>query len=238
MGRQQLLWVAATVAVAVVPFGCAGRDLKPAATAQRVSEDAALATSANIRVIAEADAWKGPTRISAVITPMQVSVENFGNTPVLIRYENLKLVGGDGRTFFALPPLKITGAAPVANIPPTWVGGVPAFSYDRFGVAPFYTNVYPGIPPYAGQFPYDPYYYGTYYSSWPERELPTADMILYALPEGVLNPGGRVKGFVYFQKIPTSIDRVTFSARFDKAAEAPQASQQVAAVQIPFRFTK
>jgi hypothetical protein len=48
-------------------------------------------------------------------------------------------------------------------------------------------------------------------------ERPSADVIASALPEGVLEPGGRANGFLYFQK---ATDR---SERLDLAWEAHDA---------------
>ncbi len=55
---------------------------------------------------------------------------------------------------------------------------------------------------WGGPFYYPPYYWNwvnwwgpSYYPSGP-----TEDVVGYALPEGVLQPGGRVSGFLYFKK--------------------------------------
>jgi hypothetical protein len=42
-------------------------------------------------------------------------------------------------------------------------------------------------------------------------ELPTSDMLQRALPEGVLAPGGRISGFVYFDHV-LDVVHVTFVA--------------------------
>ncbi len=55
----------------------------------------------------------------------------------------------------------------------------------------------------------EPFFYGPGYWDWvfwwggPYAPFgyrrPTQDILTYGLPEGVLSPGGRVSGFVYFQ---------------------------------------
>jgi hypothetical protein len=42
--------------------------------------------------------------------------------------------------------------------------------------------------------------------------LPTEDMLAKGIPEGVLEPEGRISGFLYFEKLPENLDRITFEA--------------------------
>jgi hypothetical protein len=72
-------------------------------------------------------------------------------------------------------------------------------------------HIYGGLRGYYGPGYYywgGPFIYPPYYSSWvfwwgpsyyPSAE-PSADVLAFGLPEGVLVPGGRVTGFLYFQK--------------------------------------
>jgi hypothetical protein len=62
----------------------------------------------------------------------------------------------------------------------------PWWSY-RWGPYPYYWGVY-----YRG-----PYVYSWDYGYYPGA--PTADILRFGLPEGELQPGGRVAGFIYFQ---------------------------------------
>lgn len=63
---------------------------------------------------------------------------------------------------------------------------------------------------YGERFEYDPMYNEHYYSYW--RELPTPDMRRRALPDGVLESGGRAEGWFYFEKVQDNVDRLTFRA--------------------------
>jgi hypothetical protein len=111
-------------------------------------------------------------------------------------------------------------AAPAAPAPVT-----PRFHGNRFYVAPHYSYFYPGYPYWSAPFPYDPYFYGPY--SWPQT-LPTSDMISQAIPEGVLQPNGRVDGFVYFQGISNREAAVSFDMQLvDAHANAPFARASV-----------
>jgi hypothetical protein len=73
----------------------------------------------------------------------------------------------------------------------------PRFGASRFFIAPYWSPFYPGYGVWPGAFAYSPWYYGYGYGYWSES-LPTRDMLDRALPEGVLQPEGRIAGFLYF----------------------------------------
>jgi hypothetical protein len=56
-------------------------------------------------------------------------------------------------------------------------------------------------------------------------------MINRALPEGVLQPGGSITGFLYFQKLPEDLKGVRFQAHL----KVPNSSMTVASLGIPFQ---
>ncbi len=61
----------------------------------------------------------------------------------------------------------------------------------------------PGWAYWAGPLSYAPWYWqwvGVWGPRYYPSERPSADVINQALPEGVLEPGGHVNGFLYFQK--------------------------------------
>ena len=77
---------------------------------------------------------------------------------------------------------------------------------------------YPGLERWPGMFAYDPLYYDTMYSRWPER-LPTQDMLSEALPEGAVQDGGSVSGFVYFQSVTSRESAVQFQMNLVDASD-------------------
>jgi len=175
--------------------------LEPASTARLAphQEDAAVAEVAGVRILANGDAWKAnPADLGGVFTPVKVDISNQSGEPVDIRYEDFELTAS-GFTSRALPPYKISGSVDTPLY--TGVPVVPAFAYRRFFLAPPYARFYDwDFDPWTGAFAFDFGYNRTYYPMWQES-LPTRDMRAEAIPEGVLNPGGRLSGFVYFQKI-------------------------------------
>ena len=61
-------------------------------------------------------------------------------------------------------------------------------------------------------------------------ELPTQDMLVRAIPEGVLQPGGTVDGFLYFETVPKGVESVTFTYQLHDA----NSRESLGTVQIPF----
>jgi hypothetical protein len=214
---------ALVAALAVALVGCA-TQLRPAPEAVMLPGpgQAAVAEAAGVRIVASADAWRGdPEGLERVVTPMLVRVENDGAVAVQVRYEDFALVAADGRRFVAIPPFNVRGVVSTLDR-----GGYPVYG---FGVSPFYPHlaVAPGIYPFD---PFYPFYYDPYWPYWHRWvTLPTGDMVQKALPEGVLQPGGRATGFLYFEDVAKA-RRVTFEARLP----VRDADNRTVSVTIPF----
>lgn len=200
---------AASLAVAGWLIGlaaCAGQpSLEPAPDAERVSPGGTIARAADagVTVTVDPDAWRGNVNIESAVTPMHVRTENRSGHKLRVRYEDFSLVSGADR-YVALPPYDIratvAGRGTPRHYPP--VGSL-AYRYNGFYVSPFYHDFYPDLDVWHGHaFLLDPYY-DHYYPYWQRMriELPTAEMLRYALPEGVLEDGGAVAGFLYFERI-------------------------------------
>jgi hypothetical protein len=218
--------------LAISLAGCASTgDLAPAETARAVPAlDRAARVDVNeITLIAQSVAWPGEALIAQRVTPLRVTISNNGQEPVLIRYGDFKLIGSSGMAYRALPPLAISGTVDVAT--PRGAVIQPGFEHHRFGVASRYGPAYPGVEVYRGSFDYDRYYHDTYYGHWDVKQrLPTPEMVAVALPEGVIEPGGYVTGWLYFQKVDDDEIQVRFLADLrDPADGAP-----VAELEIPF----
>ena len=239
-----------TILLALCLASCThGPELKPAPSASlpRGEDNAAIASLAGVRVTVDGDTWYGEPRELDTVVPLQVTIENRAGRPLRLRYREMALVGPLGSRFAALPPLSIDGAAMVRSpfedydSPEEGIGGAgldpmplegpldPEFDYDGYYVSPTYGFFWARPSPWAGPFVADPYYYDTWYSRWPV-ELPTEDMVAKALPEGVLSHGGRVSGFVYFQDVPESMDRVNFQLELVDA----ETGMSFGTVRIPF----
>jgi hypothetical protein len=192
---------------------------------------AAVAQSDGVRIVAEPGAWWGePRDLEGLIMPLLVTIENTGSTPLRLRYDAFALLAPDGRRYAALPPYDIRGEMTEAIDPPF----SPYHPYyapgGRFRPGPPLRRHYPGWAPYRGPFAYDPWYYDRHYPAFRRVLLPTTDMVQMALPEGVLEPGGRVTGFLYFEGVPSRVPRIVFTAALVDA----RTSAAVGTVTIPF----
>lgn len=211
--------------LAAAPAACAGRpqlEVAPGAQpAPRAPESGAEAMAAGVTVIARPNAWTGvPTELEEV-TPVLVTLENNGNHPIQVRYDEFALVASTGQQYAAIPPFDVRG---------TEVEPLSRYGLDGFYVAPHLAPYYPWARIYRDPFPYDPLYYRRYGPRNVRIELPTGDMVQKALPEGVLTPGNRITGFLYFQNVGDDVSRVDLIANMVD----PTTAQIIGTARIPF----
>jgi len=191
---------AVTVLLSLLLAGCAGQPyLQPADSARLVPgpRPAARATDSEVTVTATSAAWRwNPTNLDEYVTPMLVEIENNSDRTLRIRLSDFQLLGPNGVELAALPAYNIQG-----EIRKT-VGGY-AYASSGFYIVPRLHPFYPRFSVWAGGFSYYPYYFETYYPVYRTYRiaLPTTDMLARALPEGTLEPGGKITGFVYFRHI-------------------------------------
>ncbi len=221
----------AVLAAAALLAGCAlGPQLVPAADALTVPgmEKAAFARTAGVRVTVVPDAWDAwPQNLDDELTPLKVSIENDSGMPLRIRYNEFSLVSGRGVHYPALPPLEIEGTVEQVASRPVYT---PRFLYSGFYYAPYYRRPYAGLSPWGHPWAYDSFYYDRYYPVW-QIPLPTRDMREMAIPEGVLQPGGSITGFLYFPKVRGEDRRIVFVADL----RSPRPGKRIGELRIPFR---
>lgn len=190
--------VASESCAALIALGCArGPLLEPAAGSlqPRDMPGAVMAQQSQVRVVAQAREWPGPARIAEVVAPLRIIIENGSQKPLQIRYSSFEIVAPAGDIYRAIPPRRVRGVVDTEE----YIR--PGFTYGRFYAAPYYHGYYSGVPTYPGPFVLDGAYHEYHYGYWDGRAvLPTPQMIARALPEGVLDPGGRLDGYVYFEK--------------------------------------
>jgi hypothetical protein len=203
-------------------------QLAPAPSATPVAGPGrgAEATVAGVRTEARAEAWKwDPKDLGTKVTPILVELENNGSRPMLVRYNRFHLTSDAGQQFAAMPPYDIRG-----TIQETYTIRNPYYPYSGFAIAPYLVRWYPRFRAYNGAFAFDPSYYDPYMTRFRQVRLPTAEMVQRALPEGVLEPGGRVTGFVYFERLPKGVGPVRFTADLVDA----QTIASLGTISIPF----
>jgi len=240
MRRRSLWWVGAS---GLALAACAtGPKLSVAPNAPEKIDHGAIANEQGVQIRVDANAWDGFPRDLHTVAPLRVTIINNSSHPLRVRYEDFKLVPeSGGQSIAALPPLRLQGRefargpSFVAPGPGPGYGGSglspisPMFDYYSFQVAPGYGIYYPGIDVWGGPFAFDPFFYDTYSTYWPVN-LPSKDMLDRALPEGVIQPGGHVTGFIYFQNLPKGTNPMDLEANLVDA----KTQQAFGRLDIPF----
>jgi hypothetical protein len=187
----------------------------------------AVESRSGVTVTADGSVWhSSPKNLATELTPVWVTVHNETGRSLRVQYDEFRLKGASGAIYIALAPyvLRTPRSRPVFEVQD---GG----DFDKFQVAPYLASFYPWLPVWNGPLPYGPSIYSV---AW-RAGLPTDSMLERALPEGVLENGGSVSGFLYFQKVDSRESRATFHAGLQEPTAALQPTRQVAAIDIPFR---
>jgi hypothetical protein len=230
--HEEVIMRTALISVLVLPtfVACAGNrpDLAPAPTAMPAPAgpgSGAVASDAGVTVEARAGAWRGvPRNLEAESIPLLVEITNDSEHTVRLRYNDVKLVAPGGEMYRAIPPYRVEGAV-------SQTIEAPAYAASGFRIAPYLSRYYPVYDPVLGDFVLDPLYYDTYVPARVRVDLPSSDMISMALPEGVLEPDGRITGFLYFEDVEDlDISQVEFEIDLIDAGSGTQ----FGTISIPF----
>lgn len=203
-------------------FGCAA-ELEPAADAQKVDGDVAVATAGPVSIRARGG-WRGEEGVLDEVTPVELTLVNGGERPVRISYSSFKLTTPGGKRYAAMPPWKIRGEAVRYTYWPQEEIFRPTREVDFAIDSP---SIHVSPVPFASD---------TLYSD-PEtsyrREtvaMPTVAMLQSALKEGVMQPGQALKGNLYFQPVKSNVERVILTVSVHDATTG----EQLGLAKIPF----
>lgn len=200
-------------------LGCSsGAALQPAAGT--LSEPRAQGqTRHGVLVTALSQPIVGPGATKRRVTPLRVSLQNASETPIRIRYADFALVVGEQTEYRALSIDRFAGPAhpPLGR---SW-SDLPALEADGFRVEQVLAVSPSGRDPRQT----GPDEYSNYGPEPGRVVLPTRAMIEAAIPEGTLEPGGTVTGYLYFAPVVESEERVVLRARFTPVPHADPASQ-------------
>ena len=180
--------------------------------------DVAEAAMDGVTITATGDSWKGdPPGLGSLFTPVRVAIENHSGRALRVTYRDFSLSGASGFQYPAIRPIRARGtlSAPGAT---------------SAAARPAYAEVYPAAEDWPGTLVYAPYEYHGFDASWPEH-LPTQDMLSRALPEGLLQDGGKVSGFVYFRSVTQRESAVKLEMTLAEATDG----QAFGHIAIPFQ---
>jgi hypothetical protein len=219
--------------------GCVwhGRRLVPANSAHPAPglSAAAVEDAAGIAITVEVDAWpRDVTPLERSVTPVRVTVDNHSGRAVLVRHYDFALRGGSGQAYAALAPDEVAVASadqPVTVVQPIFGPAGQAGSSNRRLMPPGPQPV-PGLNRWETSFPYNSDYFHGYTVT---PEVRRVQAVVRALPEGIVQDGGTVRGFVYFAGGAYGERRVLFEASLLKSPPPYGDGIEVAHARIPFR---
>lgn len=159
------------------------------------------------------------------MTPLAVRIENHSGGPIELIYERFALVATDGREFHPLPLLPLSGRSAAT------VSLQPAYQPAGFFVAPRFAPTYTRLSAWRNGLARDESLYMLQYRKWGDG-LPSPDVLLKGVPEGVLEDGGSISGFLYFDGEARGQHDLTFQADLT----AGDWERRVALIEIPFRI--
>lgn len=203
------------LALAACQNGGANEGQGMAAEEEEVQlKETAESETSGIEVTATVKAWPGEAFIKKEVTPVRISIDNDSeDKSVDVSYKRFRLVEDDGDVRAALPPFQIEGEAPEVRIGAEYE----VIDYDWVGTE---YDIYDVYDPIYGDdvvvsdvdWVYEPDYYVDHYTYWADSSLPTTEMLVLALPEGVVRPGGMLQGWMYFEEVDVTADEVTLKA--------------------------
>jgi hypothetical protein len=189
--------------------------LEPAAGAPLAADRQGVAETAvsGVTVEVAADSWKGdPEDLGSLFTPVQVTLRNDSGKALRVSYRDFKLSGASGSQYAAIAPAEARGSLDVATRSP-----YPSSELDPLLMEPVAVE------------PSDDAYY-----TRSSEQLPTQDMLSQALPEGLVQDGDRVTGFVYF---PSVVGREP-AVQFDMTLADATDDEAFGRVEVPFQITE
>ena len=206
--------------------GCGHGHLVPADAAKLVpgTDAAAYTVVDGVRCTAESSAWEGrPGDLPSSVAPMKVRIRNDSDRPVRVRYQDFALLGSSGRRYHPLPL--------VPRQHETGVTIDPLYAADKFFVAPLLHDVYPDLPAWSKPLPRDEALYDEAYARW-GAVRPDRHVLREGMPEGMLEAGGSVTGFLYFESPVPHEGHAVFQAELERGGDS---AGQITTIEIPFR---
>lgn len=213
----------ASIAIAVILAGCSARLVIPAPGVRLVGNGTkAVAESAGVQITVWPNRWEGnPPELQEIATPLLVRIKNESDQPLKISYGLFQIVGQDKFATRAVAPYKVDGAVLKPVVLPQNYYNPPGFQ-----LAPHYRA------PKETSLPRHPWDYDEYtpdYALW-TFPLPTEDMLARGIPEGVLESGAQISGYLYFPRLPDNVRGFSFRAALVSAASR----KPLRTIEIPF----
>jgi len=179
--------------------GCVSNDRwHPAPSARGSAGDSStgVGQAGGVELAVRVGAWRAePPNLEEAVLPIQITLENRGSHSLRVSYTEFRFRGVDLDSR-PLPPRKLVGREVEVQSDPILIPQ----SGPGFHAAPGRMPAPPGFNPWRLPWQDDQSFYSRQYAKW-TVSLPTVEMISLSLPEGVLDPGARIEGFLYFERL-------------------------------------
>lgn len=205
-----------------------------------------------LRMVGAGDAWNGdPYDLPNYMTPILVDIENHTGRDVRISYGDFSLNDEQGFHYAAVNPYTTAAQVGMDESATRVDDGarvtLAAYTgrrdgrraprrqaHRRFFVRPRARVYFHYYDPWVYPF-YDAPFYGDRVVVWTDTSPspPSEDVLRLGLPEGVVKPGGRISGFLYFQ----GAGQRGRHLRLSWAAHTP-AGKPVATLDVPFNVVR
>ena len=214
--------------VAAGSLGCGHGTLVPASSASVVpnAPTAAYSVAEGVRCSANVGAWNGrEDEIPSFLVPVKIRIKNDSGRPIRVLYQDFALTGKKGRSYLPVPvlPMDVDARKAIPKL-------TPIYAASKFFVAPGFHDVYATLEPWRTPLERDDELYDRLFRRWGDQR-PPLDVLRAALPEGVLDDGGVVTGYLFFESPLDKESRVTFEATFGGG----DGQTTVASIEIPFK---
>jgi hypothetical protein len=214
---------------AAASLGCGHGTLVPASSASVVpnAPTAAYSVVEGVRCSANVGAWNGrEDEIPSFLVPLKIRIKNDSGRPIRVLYQDFALTGRKGRSYRPVPvlPMDVDARKAIPKL-------IPIYAASKFFVAPGFHDVYATLEPWKAPLERDEELYDRLFRRWGDRR-PPLDVLRAALPEGVLDDGGVVTGYLFFESPLDKESRVSLEATFGGG----DGQTTVASIEIPFKI--
>ena len=185
-----------------------------------------------VEVRVGSDMWNGKEIVSKNVIPLKVTVDNASEDPIIVSYNKFDLENNEGREYSAIPLYKYDVDLNRLVLDKDFhVIPEPYYKQTNFYVYPFYEPVYSGIETTDIDYVVKPEIQRKYFL-WNamNKELPTQNMRMKALTEGVLDKDGVVSGYLFFEDVLPTDEKVTFTFDIVNA----NTGEQEGVIEIPY----
>ena len=217
-------------------LGCAGSPdpeltARPQTTVLTIN-DAPAGRLAGVQVHVSPLTQRSRYQNEAEYHPARVEIRNASGRPLRVRYDAFALQSGGTAQSGPVPVLLIDRAGD--NMP--GMGGLSGEAWDQreYEIAGDYAVIYPDMQAYEGAFEVTSVDAYRSRAGGEPSGLRDRDLLASTIPEGVIRPGGRVEGTLWFEKLDQADSTLMFTMDLVDASTG----EEFGTIEVPFDLTR